>query len=237
MNAGPPRPFSPFPRHIAIILDGNRRWAEQRGLAPIEGHRAGLEAIRRTVRQMGEYQLEYFTFYSFSTENWKRPEEEVTELLRLFEEVINRETPGLHRSGVRLRHLGRIEELSPSARQAVKQAEQLTRNNTGLTLSFAFNYGARAEIVDAVRHILADGIPAVTVDEKLFSSYLYTAGLPDVDLLIRTGGEFRLSNFLMWQSAYSELYFTSVLWPDFSEADLDAALLFYSQRQRRFGGG
>lgn len=237
MNATPPRPFSPFPRHIAIIMDGNRRWAEQRRLSPIAGHRAGLESIRRITEQLSKYQLEYFTIYSFSTENWKRPEEEVSGLIQLFEEVINTETPELHKRGVRLRHLGRLQELSPSVQQAIMFAEKLTGNNTGMTFSFALNYGARTEIVDATRQIAADGIPPEHIDETLFSSYLYTAGLPDVDLLIRTGGEFRLSNFLMWQTAYSEFYFTDVLWPEFDEAHLNEALLFYSQRHRRFGGG
>ncbi|GAH52111.1 unnamed protein product, partial [marine sediment metagenome] len=160
--------------------------------------------------------LKYITLYGFSTENWKRPEEEIAGLLHLLEKILDKETIELHNKGVRLRHLGRLNELPPGLQQTINRALELTKNNTGMTLSFAFNYGGRTEILDAVRHIIAEGIPPQSIDEALFNSYLYTAGLPEVDLVIRTAGELRLSNFLMWQAAYSEYYFTKALWPDFN---------------------
>ncbi len=225
-----------LPNHIAIIMDGNRRWAEQRGLPRLEGHQAGVENMRSIMEYFSKYQLKYLTVYGFSTENWSRPEDEVRDLLHLLEEMLEKETPGLHNRGVRLRHLGRLEELPPGPRLAITGALELTKNNTGMTFSFAFNYGGRTEILDAVRRLIAEGIPPQNIDESLFSRYLYTAGLPDIDLVIRTGGVIRLSNFLMWQTAYSEYYFTDVLWPDFDEKEAEKALLSYSQRQRRFGG-
>lgn len=225
-----------FPEHIAIIMDGNGRWAKQRGLPRLEGHQAGVENMRSVIGHFIELELKYLTLYGFSTENWKRPEEEIAGLLHLLQEIIDEETLELHKRGVKLRHLGRLAGLSPSLQKAILKAVELTKNNTGMTLSFAFDYGARNEIVDAARHIIAEGIPPEKIDEKLFDSHLYTSGLPEVDLVIRTGGEFRLSNFLLWQAAYSEYYFTEVLWPDFDEKEVDQALLAYSQRQRRFGG-
>ena len=225
-----------LPNHIAIIMDGNGRWAEQRGLPRLDGHRAGVKNIRSIIECLNEYRVKYVTLYGFSTENWNRPEDEVKGLFYLIEGAIDKETPELHKKGVRLRHLGRLEELPQGLRQAINRAVELMKNNTGMTLSFAFNYGGRVEILDAVRHLIADGIPPQNIDGKLFNSYLYTAGLPDVDLVIRTGGELRISNFLMWQAAYSEYYFTKVLWPDFGKKDIEKALLSYSQRQRRFGG-
>jgi len=230
------RKFTRFPRHIAIIMDGNRRWAEQLGLPRFEGHRAGVESMHAAMDYLNERQLEYFTVYGFSTENWNRPVDEVTSLLKLFEEVIERESSELHKRGVRLLHLGQFDELPPSTKQVISKAMELTKNNTGMTFSFAFNYGARTEILDAVHRLITDGVLPQNIDEDSFSSYLYTAGLPDIDLVIRTGGEVRLSNFLMWQTAYSEFYFTKVLWPDFDKKQIDKALLFYSQRRRRFGG-
>ena len=224
------------PKHVAIIMDGNGRWAQQRGLDRLEGHRAGVENLRSVIECLNEYQIKYVTLYTFSTENWKRPEDEISGLLHLLEEIIDEETVELHKRGVRLRHLGRLDGLTPRLERAVIRAIELTKNNTGMTLSVAFNYGGRAEILDAVRHLIAEGIPPQKIDEKLFNSYLYTAGLPDVDLVIRTGGELRVSNFLMWQAAYSEYYFTEVLWPDFDKKEVEKALLSYSQRQRRFGG-
>jgi undecaprenyl diphosphate synthase len=217
-------------------MDGNGRWAKQRGWPRIEGHRAGMENLRSVIGYFNKLQLKYLTLYGFSTENWKRPEEEITGLLQLLEEAIDKETLKLHKNGVKMRHLGRLDELSPGLQQAINKAVEFTKNNTGMTLSFAFNYGGRAEILDAVRRTIAEGIPAENINEELFNSYLYTAGLPEVDLLIRTAGELRLSNFLIWQTAYSEYYFTKVLWPDFSKKEIDKALLSYSQRQRRFGG-
>jgi len=225
-----------LPNHIAIIMDGNGRWAQQRGLPRLEGHHAGVDNLRSVIDCLREYQIKYVTIYSFSTENWKRPKDEVNGLLIILEEIIAKEVAELHKKGIRLRHLGRLDSLPPYLQQAVNSAIELTGNNTTMTLSFAFNYGGRSEILDAVRQLIAEGIPPQEIDEELFNRHLYTAGLPDVDLLIRTGGEFRISNFLMWQSAYSELYFTEALWPDFDKKEIEKALLTYSQRQRRFGG-
>jgi len=223
------------PQHVAIIMDGNRRWAEVRGLPPLEGHRHGLENMRSVVSYLGDRQVKYVTIFAFSTENWSRPRDEVKGLLRLLEERIEKETQGFHRKGVKLRHLGSLDKLSPSLRRSIKKAVELTKDNTGLTLSFAFNYGGRSEILHAVRQLISEKIPPQDIDEGLFDNYLYTTGLPDVDLLIRTGGELRISNFLIWQMAYSEYYFTEVLWPDLNGKEVDKALLAYSQRQRRFG--
>ncbi len=225
-----------FPHHVAIIMDGNRRWAEQRGLPKLEGHKVGIETMRSMIKYFNKRQLKYLTVYGFSTENWNRPEDEVEYLLRLLKETIDNETLELHNKGVRLRHLGQLDGLSPSLQQTIKRAVELTKNNSGMTFSFAFNYGGRIEILDAVRRLIAEGITPKNIDEKLFNSYLYTADLPDVDLVIRTGGEIRLSNFLMWQTAYSEYYFTKVLWPDFDKEEVEKAILSYTQRQRRFGG-
>ena len=225
------------PRHVAIIMDGNGRWAERHGLPRLRGHIAGVDSVRSTVRYLNNrYHLKYLTLYGFSTENWNRSQDEVSGIFHIFEEVIGGVSQELHKEGVRLRHLGRLEELPQSRQQERNKAIKLTENNTGMTLGFAFNYGGRNEILDAVRRILAEGIPPQNIDEELFSRFLYTTDMPDVDLLIRTGGELRISNFLIWQSAYSEYYFTDVLWPDFDEKEIDRALLSYRQRQRRFGG-
>ena len=228
--------ISRLPNHIAFIMDGNGRWAEKRGLPRLEGHSSGLEATRSVIEHLGEYHIKYVTLYSFSTENWNRPKDEVGGLLNLLEKSIEKEAKELHKRGVKIRHLGHLERLPQNLRQAIENAIKLTRNNTEMTLSLAFDYGGRLEILDAVRSIVADEVPPQDIDEKLFNSYLYTADLPDVDLVVRTGGDLRISNFLLWQSAYSEYYFTSVLWPDFNIEELDKALLAYSQRQRRFGG-
>ncbi len=225
-----------LPEHIAFIMDGNGRWAEQRGLPRLEGHRAGVENARSVVDCLNRYHIKCVTLYAFSTENWSRPSDEVSGLLHLLQEAIEVESARLHEKGVRLRHLGSSQGLSAELQQVIGRAVELTKNNTGMMVNFAFNYGGRLEIVEAVRRVVADGVPLQSIDEGLFSNYLYTAGLPDVDLVIRTGGEIRTSNFLIWQTAYSEYYFTPVLWPDFDEAELDKALLAYSQRQRRFGG-
>ena len=224
-----------LPNHIAIIMDGNGRWAEQRNLPRLEGHRAGTENTRSVLKCLGEYRIKYVTLYSFSTENWNRPEEEVTGLLNLLGESMEKETAELHKNGIKVRHLGRLERLPSELTRAVKKAIALTKNNTGMNLSLAFDYGGRAEILDAVRNIVAKNIPPGDIDETLFTNYLYTTDLPDVDLVIRTGGELRISNFLLWQSAYSEYYFTKVLWPDFNAAEVVKALTVYSHRQRRFG--
>ena len=228
--------IAPLPKHIAFIMDGNGRWAKQRALPRIEGHRAGVENLRSIIKYLNQRHIKYVTVYGFSTENWIRPKREVTGLLRILQNAIEKESLELHKNGVRLHHIGRLEGLSPGLKQAINRAVELTKNNTGMVLSFAFNYGGRLEILDAVRRIISEGIPAENINETLFGNYIYTAGLPDVDLLIRTGGEMRLSNFLMWQTVYSEYYFTPVLWPNFNEEELDKALLSYSQRRRRFGG-
>jgi len=224
------------PRHIAIVPDGNGRWAEQHGLPRLEGHKAGAENLHTVLECLNDYQIKYVTVYTFSTENWNRPEGEVKGLFRLSEAMIDEDLPAFHQRGIRFRHLGRLQELPRSLQRAINRATELTKNNSGMTVNLAFNYGGRAEIVDAVRSILAQDIPPEKIDEKLFNSYLYTAGLPDVDLLIRTADELRLSNFLIWQTAYAEYYFTKVLWPDFNNKEIDKALLSYSQRRRRFGG-
>ncbi len=225
-----------LPNHIAIIMDGNGRWAEQRGLPRLEGHRAGVQSLRSVIECLSEYQINYVTAYSFSTENWRRPEDEIGGLFQLLDEIIEEETAELHRKGTRLRHLGQLDGLPPHLQQTVLKAIELTKNNTRMNLNFAFNYGGRSEILNAVRHLIPEGVPPQEVTEELFNRYLYTAGLPDVDLVIRTGGELRISNFLIWQAAYSEYYFTEVLWPDFDKKEVEKALLSYSQRQRRFGG-
>jgi len=228
--------ISHIPEHVAIIMDGNGRWAKQRGLPRLAGHRAGTENIRRVIECFTEHQVKYLTLFAFSTENWNRPSREVTGLLRILEEVIERETKKLHEKGVKLRHLGRLDGLSERLQQKLQRAIELTKDNTRMTLSLAFNYGSRAEIVDALKRILRQGISPESIDEALISSYLYTAGLPDPDLIIRTAGEMRLSNFLLWQAAYSEYYCTPTFWPDFDREEIEKALVAYSQRERRFGG-
>jgi undecaprenyl diphosphate synthase len=228
--------FEHFPKHVAIIMDGNRRWAEQHGLPSFEGHRAGVKSLRAVIEHLNKYQLPYLTVYGFSTENWRRSPTEVKGLLRLLEEVLKTETNELHKNGVQLRHLGYLAGLSPRIQKAISNAVELTKNNQGMVLSIAFNYGGRDEITRAIRRLIDDRITADEVNENLIGNYLNTAGIPDVDLVIRTGGETRLSNFLTWQTVYSELYFTDALWPDFNAGEIDKALLFYSQRQRRFGG-
>ena len=227
--------FARLPNHIAFIMDGNGRWAEQLNLPRIEGHRAGIESTHSVVKCLGEYHINYVTLYSFSTENWNRPKTEVNSLLKILGESLEKETAELHQNGVRLRHIGRLERLPQSLKLAIERSIELTKNNTGMNLNLAFDYGGRAEIVDAARDIAAKGIPPQDINEELFNSHLYTADLPYVDLVVRTGGELRISNFLLWQSAYSEYYFTKVLWPDFNTKEVEKALAVYNQRQRRFG--
>jgi len=224
-----------IPRHVAIIMDGNGRWAAGRGLPRVAGHRAGTENIRSVVRFLGECGVQYVTLFAFSTENWDRPTGEVQALLGILARVIDRETRNFHRHGVRLHLLGRADRLSETLQRKVERAIELTKDNSRLTLSIAFDYGGRAEMVDAVKRIIQDGIPPQDVDESLLSTYLYTAGLPDPDLIIRTAGEMRLSNFLLWQSAYSEYYATPTFWPDFGKEEIEKALAAYAQRERRFG--
>jgi undecaprenyl diphosphate synthase len=217
-------------------MDGNGRWAKQRGLPRLAGHEAGTSNVRRVVDRFNNYEVKYLTLYAFSTENWRRPDEEVNGLLHIFARMIDRETKALHEKGVRLFHLGKADSLSEELQTKVNKAIELTKNNTGITLSIAFDYGGRAEILDAVRRIVRDGIRPEDITESLFSSYLYTPNVPEPDLIIRTAGEMRLSNFLIWQSAYSEYYSTPTLWPDFKDEEVDKALIAYSRRERRFGG-
>jgi undecaprenyl diphosphate synthase len=224
-----------IPRHIGIVMDGNGRWAKERRLPRLMGHRAGTENTRRVLRACGEFGIEIVTLYGFSTENWQRPKSEVEGLFSIFEGAVDREVPELHRRGVRLRHLGRTEGLPKRLVKKIENAMELTEDNDRLTLNLAFNYGGRAEIVDATRRIIAGGIEPAAIDEELFAGYLYTAGLPDLDLFIRTGGEMRLSNFLLWQTAYAEYYTTPTYWPDFDRAELEKALFVYSQRKRKLG--
>jgi undecaprenyl diphosphate synthase len=225
----------PAVRHLAIIMDGNRRWAASRRLPAIAGHRAGVEAVRRTLRAARSRGIEYVTVYAFSSENWQRADDEVRGLLHLLEEVIGSEVPALVRDGVRLRVIGRLWELPSGLQDAIASAMEKTKAGTANALTVAFNYGGRKEIVDAARALVRQGAPAEQIDEETFARCLYTAELPDPDLLIRTGGDQRVSNFLLWQLAYAELYATPVLWPDFGEADLEKALSDYASRQRRFG--
>ncbi len=235
-KASTTKKFALLPNHIAIVPDGNGRWAEQRGLPRLSGHRAGADNMHLMVEYLNEYPIKYVTLYGFSTENWARPIEEVRGLFNILVEFIDKCASDLHKKGVRLRHLGRLNELPQNLQLAMNRAAELTKSNARMTLNLAFNYGGRAEILDAVHRLIAEGIAPQNIDEELFSSYLYTADLPNVDLLIRTGDEVRLSNFLIWQTAYSEYHFTKVLWPNFGKKDIDRALLSYSRRERRFGG-
>jgi undecaprenyl diphosphate synthase len=224
-----------LPRHVAIIMDGNRRWARNRGQHELEGHAAGVEAIRELLRHVVRRGVPVLSLYAFSRENWARSDDEVTGLFGLLEDAIRSETDELKAQGVRVRLLGRMEELPDDTRQSIGRALRETEGGTRLQLNVAFNYAGRTELVDAVRRIVATGMPADEVDERAISEALYTAGLPDPDLVIRTGGEQRLSNFLIWQSAYAELYICETLWPDFGPAAFDDALLEFARRTRRFG--
>lgn len=216
-------------------MDGNGRWARARGLPRLAGHRAGTENLRHVLRAAVEFDIRVLTLYAFSTENWGRPKSEVRGLLSIFERMIDRELPELHKEGVQLHHIGRLEHVSPKFRQKVLAAVELTKNNQRLILNIAFDYGGRAELVDAIRRIVTDGVPAEQIDEALVSHYLYTVNCPDPDLIIRTSGEMRLSNFLIWQAAYAEIYMTPTLWPDFDKGELYKALEAYNERERRFG--
>ncbi len=225
-----------IPQHIAVIMDGNGRWASQRGLPRLAGHRAGTENIRAIVSEASRLGVRYLTLYAFSTENWNRPSFEVQGLMQILGDFIDRETQNLHAQQVRLYHLGRLAGLNPLLAHKVEQAVTLTQANSGLTLAIAFNYGGRADIVDAVRQIVATGVDASQIDEQMISSHLSTSGMPDPDMVIRTSGERRLSNFLIWQAAYSEYWFTPIFWPDFRPEHLQQAISEYGQRSRRFGG-
>jgi undecaprenyl diphosphate synthase len=225
----------PLPRHVAIIMDGNRRWARAHGRPEVEGHTAGVDAVRPIVRHAAERGIEVLSLYAFSRENWGRSEEEVSQLFSILEEAIRRETEDLAAEGVEVRLLGRLEELPTRTRRSIEQALERTAGGRRLVLNVAFNYSGRSELVDAIRRIVRSGVAAEAIDEDMVSDALYTAGLPDPDLVIRTGGEQRISNFLIWQSAYAELYSSATLWPDFGPPALDEALQEYARRARRFG--
>jgi undecaprenyl diphosphate synthase len=224
-----------IPAHVAIIMDGNGRWALSRGLPRLAGHRAGTENLRRVIEACIEFGIRYLTIYAFSTENWGRPEEEVQGLMEIFEDVIDRELQELYDQGVQLRHIGRLDRLKPTFREKVIHAVDFTKENTRLILNIAFNYGGRDEIVCAIQHMIEDGVKTDDVTADLVSQYLFTAGVPDPDLIIRTSGELRGSNFLIWQGAYSEWYFPPTYWPDFDKEELRKALEEFQRRERRYG--
>jgi undecaprenyl diphosphate synthase len=224
------------PRHVAIIMDGNGRWARQRGLPRLAGHRAGTENVRRIAEACREHGVRILTLYAFSTENWKRPEEEVGGLMSLLSQVIERELDSLQQHGVRLRHLGALEDLPEKLQDKIRDAVDATAKNDKWYINIAINYGGRREILEAVRRMMREGVDPEDVTEEAFSGYLYTAGLPDPDLVIRTAGEMRLSNFLIWQSAYAEYFSTPTYWPDFGPEEFGEALAAYARRTRKFGG-
>ena len=229
-------PADKIPLHVAIIMDGNGRWAISRGLPRLAGHRAGTENLRRIIRASVEFGVKYLTIYAFSTENWGRPPEEVHGLMRILEDVIDKELGELHKEGVQLRHIGRLERLDPKIQAKVLKAIALTKENDRLVLNVAFNYGGRDEIVNAIQHMIEDGVSAGDVNDELVSKYMFTAGVPDPDLIIRTSGELRVSNFLIWQAAYSEWYITPTYWPDFNKEEYHRALEAFALRDRRYGG-
>ena len=224
-----------IPQHVAIIMDGSGRWAKKRGLPRLAGHKAGTENLRRIIKACVEFGVEYLTIYAFSTENWGRPREEVDGLLRILEDVLEKELAELDEQGVQLRHLGILAQLSPSLQKKVLAAVEQTRHNSRLVLNVAFNYGGRDEIIHAMRQMLVDQVKPEDINPEMVSRYLYTAGSPDPDLIIRTSGELRISNFLIWQAAYSEWYVTPTYWPDFSKEELRKALDEYASRDRRYG--
>ena len=228
-------PLEKIPQHVAIIMDGNGRWAIQRGLPRLAGHKAGTENLRRVIRSTVEFGVKYLTIYAFSTENWGRPPEEVHGLMLILQDVIDHELNELHQEGVQLRHIGRLEKLDPKIQKKVLKAIELTKNNDRLILNVAFNYSGRDEIVYAIQKIIDAGIPAKDVTDEMVDKYLFTAGIPDPDLIIRTSGELRLSNFLIWQAAYSEWYITPKFWPDFDKEEYRHALESFAQRDRRYG--
>ncbi len=228
-------PLPRVPTHLGIIMDGNGRWAKARSLPRLAGHRAGVDNIRPVLEGCVELGVPILTIWAFSTENWRRSQTEVQGLIRLLGETIDRQLADLHKEGVRLNHIGRLEHLPKRLQKRVREAIELTRNNSRITLNVAFDYGGRDEIVRAVQRIIQDGVPAENVTEDLISHYLYTAGQPDPDLIVRTSGEFRTSNFMIWQGAYAEYYITPTYWPDFGKDELHEALRSYAQRERRFG--
>jgi undecaprenyl diphosphate synthase len=230
-----PEEFKKLPTHIAVIMDGNGRWATARGLPRVEGHRVGTEAVRKLIKGCVEFGVKYLTIYAFSTENWARPQEEVAGLMSLLEMVVVNELDELHKQGVRILHIGHLEALPNNLGKKVQRVIEITSHNDKLILTIAWNYGGRDEIVSAVRNIIGDGVKPEEVTEELISHYLFTRGTPDPELLIRTSGEKRISNFLLWQTAYSEWVISPVLWPDFDKEELRKAIIEYGNRDRRFG--
>jgi len=228
-----------LPRHIAIIMDGNGRWAQKHTIGRIRGHRKGAQTVRMAVRTCREIGVKYLTLFAFSTENWERPENEVKALMLLLEEYLTKEIDELKKQGIRLTTIGEIERLNPSVREKIVQAMESTAANDKMVLNIALSYGGQDEIIYALKKIIRDvqddKIKADEINKEIFGNYLYTSGMPDPDLLIRTSGEYRISNFLLWQTAYTELYFTKVLWPDFTKDDLFKAIASYQRRERRFG--
>lgn len=229
-----------LPRHIAVVMDGNGRWAQKRGMPRTFGHSAGSETFQKDAEYLSDLGIEYFTVYAFSTENWKRPPEEVQEILRLLEKYLHKAIREMREKNIRLQFFGDLTPFSPELRALIDETNAISRTTTGMLVSVCLNYGGRAELVRAAR-LLAEQCVAGTlrpeeIDEARFSGYLYSADIPDPDLMIRPGGEVRLSNFLLWQNAYTEFYFSDVLWPDFDQRQMDAAILAYQQRKRRFGG-
>ncbi len=230
-----PETGSSTPGHVAIIMDGNGRWAARHGMPRLAGHRAGTENVRRVLEAFDRAGVRYVTLFAFSTENWARPTDEVSGLLEILESIMEDQVRDLHASNIRIRHLGTQDHLPGGLADAVREGVERTRNNTGLTLCVAFDYGGRTEIVEAVRRVVEAGLPAEEIDEDSFRSFFYLPDVPDPDLVIRTGGEQRLSNFLIWQTAYAEYYQTPAFWPDFDDAEVERALEEYRRRQRRFG--
>jgi undecaprenyl diphosphate synthase len=228
--------FGRLPEHIAVIMDGNGRWAAQRHLPRVEGHRAGIESVREVVEGSARLGIKVLTLYAFSVENWKRPASEVSTLMTLLKRYLRLELSTLLRNNIRFRVIGRAADLAPDIRNELTLAEEQTATNTGMLFNIALNYGGRAEIVEAVRRVLISGAKPDELDEQHFAGFLYTAGQPDPDLLIRTSGEMRVSNFLLWQIAYAEIWVTDTLWPDFRKRHLLEAVLAYQKRDRRYGG-
>ncbi len=227
--------FPDVPKHVGIIMDGNGRWAKDRHLPRLAGHRAGTENILTVIDLMIGFGVEFLTLYAFSTENWQRPPEEVKGLMGILRHVIMRESKALHNKGVKVRHIGRKDRLPGNLQQSISDIERLTENNNVIRLNVAFDYGGRAEILKVIKDIIKEGVSSDDIDHNIINKYLYTSDIPDPDLIVRTAGELRLSNFLIWQSAYSEYYFTKALWPDFGAEDLREALESYGRRSRRFG--
>jgi undecaprenyl diphosphate synthase len=228
--------FERLPAHVAVIMDGNGRWAAQRHLPRVEGHRSGIESVRETVEGSARLGIRVLTLYAFSVENWKRPAAEVSTLMMLLKRYLRSELNTLLRNNIRFKVIGRMEDLSRDVQRELRDAEEKTAANAGMQFNIALNYGGRAEIVEAARRMIAEGVEPDRIDEQRFASYLYTAGQPDPDLLIRTSGEMRVSNFLLWQIAYAEIWVTDTLWPDFRQRHLLEAILAYQKRDRRYGG-